>query len=802
MPQPASGVDAEREALALFDAALDQPDDDRDAWLLERCAGDAALLQRVRELLRADTADSQWATLSAAARLPPLQPPPQVGPYRLDELIGSGGMGAVYRARRNDGLFEQTVAIKFMRPLGNLAAAQALVDAERRTLARMQHPGIARILDGGTTADGLHYLVMEHVQGVPIDQHLHDRAIDPRGRVALLREVCDAVADAHRHLVLHCDLKPANILVDGDGRTRLIDFGIARLRDVIDPALPQGFTRGYASPQRLAGEAPTVADDVYALGVLLLELVGGQRPDGSTPPGAPVTMDAELAAIAARAMATEPAARYAGVAAFSADLQRWLVHRPVEAMPAHWRYRTAKLLQRHPFRVAAAALSLAGLLVALAVIATLYLRAEAARQQAEQRFSEVRSLANYMLGELDARLEATPGTTALRRELVERGQHYLDVLAQTAGADLALQREVAVGLGRLAEIQGGWAIPNTGERAAARQTFERAEALLAALVAQRPSEWAWQRDLGRLRQRLADYYGGVDNDSRKQLATAQQAEANLRRAIELAPGASAHEQAELQTALSSARVTQAFARDWLDDSAGAVALARDEEARLQALPEAVRREMDFAPRIGRAANQAGDSLFFLNRFDEALSAYRRAQQHYVQAQAARPNDRRLIDNLAVSRWSSSLTLSELGRHAEALADSDLALAQAERLIALDPGNDNTQRLVLILRSDRALILGRLKRFDEAIALAQASLRERRARAAQSPDLSEPARDAVVPLHALAELYWQRGDTAGGCEAARRATAAWAAYAARWGMTELDRKQNTEKEAEVARRCPR
>lgn len=252
--------------------------------------------------------------------------------------------------------------------------------------------------------------------------------------------------------------------------------------------------------------------------------------------------------------------------------------------------------------------------------------------------------------------------------------------------------------------------------------------------------------------------------------------------------------------LSAARISQAFARDWLDDSAGALALALDEEARLAALDAPLRAAMEFEPRIGRAANQAGDSLFFLNRFDEALAAYRRAQQHYAQALQARPEDRRLIDSLAVSRWSSSLTLTELGRHAESLVDSELAMAQADRLIALDPGNDNAHRLRMILRSDRALVLGRLGRFAEAIELAQASLRERRERAERTPELAEPARDALVPLHALADLYWRQGDKAAACATARQAIAGWERYAKRWPLSELDRKQSEEKRIEAEQRC--
>ncbi|MBS0433380.1 MAG: protein kinase [Proteobacteria bacterium] len=798
MARPEFDADVERDALALFDAALDLATPEREAWLAQHCTGNEALRDRVLALLRSDAASG----LLGVETGPAAEPPAQIGPYRLEELIGSGGMGSVYKASRNDGLFEQTVAIKFVRPLGGRIAVEALVDAERRTLARLKHPGIARILDGGRTEQGLHYLVMEYVEGLAIDAHMARHALDARARVALLRDVCAAVADAHRKLVLHCDLKPANVLVDDSGRARLIDFGIARLRGVIAPALPHGFTRGYASPQRLAGEAPTVADDVYALGVMLAELLGGQRPENAAALQPTGLLDAELAAVAQRASAAAPAERYASAEALADELQRWLDKRPVQAMPPHWRYRAAKLLQRHPWRVAAGAGALAGLLIALSLIATLYLRADAARREAEQRFEQVRSLANYMLGDLNASLEATPGSTAVRRELVERSQHYLDALAQTAGANLELQREVAVGLGRLAEIQGGWAVPNTGERQAARATFERAEGLLAALVAKHGERWPWRRDLARVQQRLADYYGGVDNDSRKQRDKAAEAEAHARQALQqaVAAGAAPRELGELQTVLSAARISQAFARDWLDDSAGALALALDEEARLGALEAPQRAAMEFEPRIGRAANQAGDSLFFLNRFDEALAAYRRAQQHYAQALQARPEDRRLIDSLAVSRWSSSLTLTELGRHAESLVDSELAMAQADRLIALDPGNDNAHRLRMILRSDRALVLGRLGRFAEAIDLAQASLRERRERAERTPELAEPARDALVPLHALADLYWRQGDKAAACATARQAIAGWERYAKRWPLSELDRKQSEEKRIEAEQRC--
>ncbi len=384
MRAPDTNAAQQRAALVLFEAALEQTLAQRDAWLVDACAGDVALLAQVRALLAVDSAHDGFSaeldaefddefghapglgdatggavTTSGPHRWLPVRPPGQIGPYALDELIGSGGMGAVYRARRNDGLFDQTVAIKFVRPLRGRGSVQALVDAERRLLARMQHPGIAHILDGGTTDNGLHYLVMEFVQGVALDDHARDEGLDARGRVALLVPVCSAVAHAHQHLVLHCDIKPANILVTPDGRPKLIDFGVARLQDVLDAALPQGFTRAYSSPQRLAGEPPAVTDDVYSLGMVLVELLTGDVADPQTLAFA-APLDAELGAIARRALAPERAAALCERRTPSpTTCAAGSTHQPVAAMGAHWRYRARKLVQRHPWRVAAASLSLA-----------------------------------------------------------------------------------------------------------------------------------------------------------------------------------------------------------------------------------------------------------------------------------------------------------------------------------------------------------------------------------------------------------------------------------------------------------
>jgi serine/threonine-protein kinase len=831
---------AERSALALFEAALDVGAADRAAWLRERCGDDAALIARVQRLLDLDAEDASShfggaagdTQLASNAPWAAVRPPTQVGPYRLDELVGSGGMGAVYRASRSDGLFDQTVAIKFVRPLRGIGAVEPLVDAERRLLARMQHPGIAHILDGGTTASGLHFLVMEFVDGVALDEHVAEQRLDARRIVGLLREVCAAVAHAHQHLVLHCDIKPANVLVTAEQRPKLIDFGVARIQDVIDASLPQGYTRAYASPQRLAGEPATMADDVYSLGCVLAELLGDPPPEGTAPTA--TSADEELAAVIRKATAADRADRYASVRAFDEDLTAWLARRPVTALPDHWRYRTRKLVQRHPWQSAAAALAVAGVATALVVISLLYGRAETARRDAEKRFDEVRALATYLLFDLDTRLEAVPGTTAARREMVGRSQQYLDALAASAKDQPELQREVAVGLARLAEVQGVPGRPHVGEPAAAKANLERAERILLALAAApgrvvAPDARA-ARDLGQVRYLLALIYGGRDNDPARQLSKAREAEQQIQLALDamqasprpagLVPAATAAPAsspeprraasgstlagpprlADLHVLLTSTRLTQADALRSLDRHAEAAALQGGEEQRLFALPEALRAQMDFDYQSGRPALMFGDSLYYLERKPEALEAYRRASDRFERGLARTPLDRRLLIAATMGRWYVSSVLAELDQPDEALRQSDRALQIAAQMLAIDPENLEALRMRNAVLGDRAFVLSKLGRWDEAIALIEGSLPEKQARANRAPEDSERARDVAVPLRLLASYYDGKGDRIGACRVYRRALEAWTGIERRWGLGDFDRRGELDVVRAAAGRC--
>jgi non-specific serine/threonine protein kinase/serine/threonine-protein kinase len=330
-------------------------------------------------------AESQQPTPEYAS----LDPGTVVGGFRVERLIGRGGMGEVYLAHRDGADFDQRAALKLLRP--EAAARFALFSAERRMLAGLEHPSIARLIDGGVAPDGRPYMVMDYVDGQEINRWCADHRADLATRLDLFLELCDAVAHAHARLVIHRDIKPANILVDAVGRSHLLDFGVARLLDTggeTRPATDAGLTPQYAAPEQLEGGDITVATDIYALGALLYELLAGHGPwqtggdaplptvlrrmlyDEPRPPSqaagesgaAPVRIAPDLDAIVMKAMRREPGQRYSSVEALAADIRRFQSFEPVEARAGALGYRIRRYLRRNRWGVAAVGLIVGALL--------------------------------------------------------------------------------------------------------------------------------------------------------------------------------------------------------------------------------------------------------------------------------------------------------------------------------------------------------------------------------------------------------------------------------------------------------
>jgi len=418
--------------------------------------------------------------------VPPL--PERFGPYRRLRQLGEGGMGIVFLAERDDGQFTRQVAVKLMGGIARGALARRFA-SERGILASLDHPNIARLEDAGVTAEGQPFLVMEFVDGEPIDRFSRERSLGIRERCRLLIDVCAAVDYAHQRLVLHRDIKASNILVTAAGVPKLLDFGIAKLLDPGEgaaAATAMALTPAYASPEQCAGKPLTTASDVYSLGVVLFELLAGRKPfvldgkpliealrvvaDERAPLASSIRRDIprDLDAIVAKALAAGPGERYPNARELAADLERFLKGEPVAARaPGLW-YVASRLVSRHriPVALTLAALALTGFSLATAL---------RERRAAVERFNHLRQFAGTLVGEVEEKAEAIPGTLELRKRVVQLATGYYETLArEDLSGNPELAAEVAAAFARLGAIQGAPNQPNLGETAAARASFERA----------------------------------------------------------------------------------------------------------------------------------------------------------------------------------------------------------------------------------------------------------------------------------------------------------------------------------------
>lgn len=463
----------------LFDDAMERPSSEREAWIASLTTVSPDVIAELRALLaNAEQTDvrlniDRFVTESARSSRDVIEPiadaPTRLGPYEVLRLVGRGGMGAVYEAVRADDQYRKRVAIKIVR--GAIASDLTLTRfrRERQILASLEHRNIATLLDGGVTAEGQPFLVMEFVEGEPITSWCDARALSVRDRLRLFRQVCAAVRHAHGRLIVHRDLKPGNILVTADGSVKLLDFGIARLLaggadDDVMPATEgstRAFTPEYASPEQVRGEAPTTASDVYALGIVLCELVTGRRPfhrdespvpieqriqtEDAPPPSTLITDTAATArgersgdrlrrrvrgdidVITLTSLQRAPERRYATVDAMDEDVRRWLNGLPIAARPERW-YRVRRFVRRYRGPVAAAALVLVALLGGVFTTTR-----QARRARAEQAKSA--QVAGFLRELLESVKPATGGRDVPVSEVLEAA-------AQRVDSDTASDRSV------------------------------------------------------------------------------------------------------------------------------------------------------------------------------------------------------------------------------------------------------------------------------------------------------------------------------------------------------------------------
>jgi eukaryotic-like serine/threonine-protein kinase len=731
-------------AKTILADALALPPTDRAHFVDTQCKDDTALKNEVLSLLKhaenstdfIESPPQAFLDASIANAFTQKYIGTRVGAYILGEEIGRGGMGLVYAASRADGAYESQVAVKLLKQNVSTDKDARRMTRERQALAQLNHPNIARLIDGGAMDDGMPYLVMEYIDGTQIDNYCQRKKLTLRERVSLIRQVAAAVQSAHQQLLIHRDIKPANILVNQQGQPKLLDFGIARLLDLNadigatqDAMLP--FTPRYASPEQVRGEPVSVATDIYGLGVLLYELLAGASPylrftSGeittaaaamdvviSDPPrkasdvaqAGGNTSDADalrgdLDIILSKACAKLPSERYATVAALDADLLRWCEGRPILAKPQSWAYSFKKFINRH--RLATAATFVALLLIGAGMTGTVL-----QRNKAEQRYLEVRQIANSFIFEYYDAIEPLPGAKPILKRMVTNGLGYLDKLYADAKNDPTLAVELAVGYRKLAlALFNGRNLPSLGDRAGADAAFMKARALMDQAIVQLPNDANANIQLARLD---SDAGALLTQDGKFKEGMALYDAAIARFEAVLARDKSQHE-AAFHLAQETIGATL-FA-----DKAGKSATDYIERGRIAIDRYAALKPNSFEVDNLRLLLLARQFMQLAGKKDYAAAIDIADQQvaGYKAYLKKNPNYINYLRSTQATLANKAALQSRLKQYAEALITQDQAIDAGVAILKTDPNNIDARNANAHIYSLRGLALRKLERNREAL----------------------------------------------------------------------------------------
>ena len=722
-----------RRLEAIFHEVAELPLEQRTARLAVLCAGDAQLLEEEVSLLHARDEVERFTAAYATGH--PTEHPGEprdtnvgrrIGPYRLEKLLGRGGMGTVYLAARVDGQFDQQVAVKLIGlPLVS-DLFRARFRLERQILAGLNHPYIARLLDGGVSEDGELYLAMEYANGVPIQRYSEQHSLSVRQRIQLFRSVCTAVRYAHQNLVVHRDLKPDHLVVLEDGTPKLLDFGTAKLISRVDGPAEGEFTRQgfhsftpqYASPEQVLGQPISTASDIYSLGVLLFLLTTGvlpyelkeftiaemvrviceEQPPRPSEKAARGVLDADIDAIILRALRKEPEQRYPSVERLIADLDAYLAGRPVAALQGTFRYRAAKFVRRNKLAFAAVALLSVTVLAGIGGVLWQSRIASAQRHKAEARAEDLRKLSNSLLSEIDEAIQKLPGSTAAQKLLVSTVLAHLDRAAKDASGDPQLQLDLANAFIRLANVQGNPYDQNIGDAPGALTSLDKALSIARTVVREQPANAAAAHALGWAQQSRSEVLWATGRT--------EESVAAMRLAVttfeELASRPGAKVDALMDTATAYGGLGDELGQSGLaslSDPVAALAafrksLALDERV-VQVDPGFSRARRGIAINHSKIANVMSetDPAAALAEYRKALDGMNALSE---EARKALPNQRVIYNILR----RTGMALKDVGRYQEALSYMEEVKTASRRFLAADPndtraGND----LVAILENE-------------------------------------------------------------------------------------------------------
>ena len=683
--------DIEIRALALFERALQYPAEQRTAFIESELGEDENLKVRVEALLIGD-AQNDSVILTGQAIFEGAEEDlsnAEIGSYRITELIGKGGMGAVYKAERRTGDFNHDVAIKLIRPG---ALSEPLVDRfarERQTLADFSHPNIARLFDGGTKDDGAPYIIMEYIDGLPIIEWAGQNQLDIKARLGLFKDACTAVGYAHQNLIVHRDITPTNVLVTQDGIVKLIDFGIAKpnRKDALSTEASHSladlsFTSGFAAPERSKGGIANTLSDIYSLGKLLEALL------------ADMTIPSELQAIIDKATQIDMNNRYISVDATIADLERYNTGHVVQAHNAGAFYPVRKFINRNKLTVSLATFAITGLIGGLIVTTSLYKQTKFAQEAAEARFSEARELNKKILFDIYPDLTKITGAFEIRQNLANVLRDFTADLADDPFASDEILLDVGVSKTQLADLYGGIGIPNLGDADEAIRLLEEAVETLNILVSRSPKNGEAFEKMAVAKRFLTVQYNPTSEENRQKSMTLNDELLRQTRygAEQEWPEARAIRRIfwqartdRLRLLLIDGKVDEAIEKvtKWRAELTPAVQDSIDRGARMAAF---------FAAREGELQKKAGN-------IEKALPALEDALSYYTAQSTKDPENYNTNYTSIILRAELATSYLKTGQLIKAQTNAINAVAGARKLVEADPSNKGAkEQLVQTLTS--------------------------------------------------------------------------------------------------------
>ena len=767
-----------QEVERVLGLVLEAPAPGRAGVLSLECGGDEELHSQVNSLLEAHEEAENW-------KAPP-QPEPaggfhRIGLYQVEKLLGRGGMGAVYLAHRADGSFEQKVALKVIGLPLELEAFRDRFRRERQILANLNHPHITHLIDGGVTTDGQLYLAMEYVDGEAINAYVRNEGASEEAKLALILQTAEAVAYAHRNLVVHRDLKPANILVSREGAVKLLDFGVAKL---MDPAVTSITATGlgmltlqYASPEQIRGEAVTTLSDVYSLGLILHELVGGEPAFGSglsARIGADGTfrsarmLTGDLGSITSKATAVDPSCRYSSVENLAADIRRYLTSQPVEAAPPSFLYRCRKFVSRN-WRTLSAAVT------ATVLFGGLLLNNWRSRLESGARFEQSRSMANYLLFDLYNQVAGLHGSTAIRAAMASRAQLELETLSASPRASLVNKLERAAAHNRLADIYGVGGSASLGDAGRATENMKSAKDLLEQILAEKPNHR--EALMESIRNRLLE--AKWNSWQRRSPAQAKALLDSAAKDLETLKAPSRPEWLRLSSMLA---LHMADTAEFTKDYAGEYQVATAALAQVDAWPPAMKSGEDYAILRNVLFKRKGNALYYQRKWQDSLEAYiegAKVVEEYDRKAPGRADVQYAIMDANFSLAYGYMELKRMDLAAEAIRRSTSISA---KMLEADPGNQSLRRSYWNQKDAMSQILTDAGKYEEAAKTAIEVVGARRAASKSSPNLNGPKEDLAYALSVQGSIQFKQRAKGEACHALAESVALFDSLSKQGGLS--------------------